>query len=114
MRRVLLAVLFAIGIPAGHAMAAPQILGLVATADTPTELKCSNGTCSAEFSAICLQQGREAPKNGTPYRIVDTAALAIVVTGKDGAQRRLPATGLTISNARSYAAVTISISRRSS
>ena len=32
MRRVLLAVLFAIGIPAGHAMAAPQILGLVATA----------------------------------------------------------------------------------
>lgn len=109
MRRVLLAVLFAIGLPAGHALAAPQILGLVATADTPTELTCSNGTCSAEFSAICLQQGREAPKNGTPYRIVDKAALSIIVTGRDGAQRRLPATGLNVSNARSYAAVTISI-----
>jgi hypothetical protein len=109
MRRVLLAVLCAIVFPVGHAMAAPQILGLVATADTPTELKCVNGTCSAEFSAICLQQGREAPKNGTPYAAVDSAALTFVVTGKDGVQTRLPAAGLAISSARSYAAVTIRI-----
>lgn len=109
MRRVLLAALFAIGLPAGHAMAAPQILGLVATADTPTELKCVDGTCSAEFSAICLQQGREAPKNGTPYEAVDNSALAVIVTGQDGNTRRVPATGLVINSARSYAAVTIRI-----
>ena len=109
MRRVLFAALCAIGFQAGSAMAAPQILGLVATADTPTELTCENGTCSAEFSAICLQQGREAPKNDTPYQTVDDAALTFVVTGKDGVQRRLPATGLTIESARSYVAVTIRV-----
>lgn len=109
MRRVLLAALCAIGFPASHASAAPQILGLVATADTPTELKCENGTCSAEFSAICLQQGREAPKSGAPYRAANNTPLTFVLTGKDGVQRRLPATGLTITSARSYTAVTIRI-----
>lgn len=91
------------------AAAAPQILGLVATAETPTELKCHDGACSAEFSAICLQQGREAPKNGTPYQAIDNAALTLILTGADGRRRRLPATGLTIRSARSYAAVTIRI-----
>jgi len=110
MRRVLFVTFLAIGLPIGSAVAAPQILGLVATADTPTELKCANGTCSAEFSAICLQQGRDAPKNGTPYEAVDHSALTLVVTGEDGKTRRLPATGLVINSARSYAAVTVRIS----
>jgi len=109
MRRALFVIFFAIGLPIGSAMAAPQILGLVATADTPTDLKCANGTCSAEFSAICLQQGRDAPKSGTLYEAVDNSALALVVTGRDGKSRRLPATRLTINSARSYTAVTIRI-----
>lgn len=109
MRRLLPAVTLAFAFASGHVMAAPQILGLVATADTPTELKCVNGTCSAEFSAICLQQGRDAPKNDTPYEVVDNSALALVVTDKDGKTRQLPATGLVINSARSYAAVIIRI-----
>jgi hypothetical protein len=109
MRRLLPAVILVFVFAAGHATAAPQILGLVATADTPTELKCANGTCSAEFSAICLQQGRDAPKNGTPYEVVDNSALALVITNKDGKTRRIPAAGLVINSARSYAAVTIRI-----
>ena len=109
MRRVLIAASVAIAFQAGSALAAPQILGLVATADTPTELTCHNGMCSAEFSAICLQQGRDAPTNDTPYQALDDTALTFVLTGHDGVRRRLPATGLTIRSARSYAAVTIRI-----
>lgn len=109
MHRVLLAAIVAFGFQAGDAAAAPQILGLVATADTPTELRCHDGMCSAEFSAICLEQGRDAPTNDTPYWAVDGAALTFVLTGSDGVERRLPASGVTIRSARSYAAVTIRI-----
>ena len=48
--------------------AAPQLLGLVSTG-SPVDLNCSGGTCSAEFSAFCLQPKRSLPTQGTAYRL---------------------------------------------
>jgi hypothetical protein len=109
MRRFILATLFAVAWPFTGAVAAPQALGLIASGETPTELNCIDGTCSAEFSAFCLQQSADTPRHGTPYSVVDGSALSFVVTDKNGAQRRVPATGLTVRSARSFAAAVISV-----
>ncbi|NQV57763.1 MAG: hypothetical protein HQ503_18010 [Rhodospirillales bacterium] len=75
------------------AIAAPQILGLVATAE-PVPLSCAGGICSAEISAVCLQEHRPAPDAGTAYRPAQGAALTLVVESEDGVQRELPVAGL--------------------
>ena len=64
------------GVIGGRASAAPQILGLVATT-APTPLTCSDGMCSAQFSAFCLQQHRISPTAGTAYRPAKGTALTL-------------------------------------
>ena len=49
------------------AQAAPQILGLMASAE-PVPMTCVDGTCTAELSSVCLQQQRPTPLTGTVYR----------------------------------------------
>lgn len=109
MRRFTFAVLLAILLPAAPAIAAPQMLGVFATGPNPTPLRCVDGTCSAEFSAFCLQQQRDAPLDGTPYATVDPSQFQLTVRGADGQVRTVQADGLTIRSARNYAAVRISI-----
>ncbi len=94
---------------AGRASAAPQILGLVATT-SPTSLTCSDGMCSAQLSAFCLQQYRTSPRSGTPYRPAKGTELALNFTGPDGVKRSIPAGNrATITAHRGYYAVLISI-----
>ena len=89
--------------------AAPQILGMVATAE-PMPLVCAGGTCSAEFSTFCLQDKRVPPRPGTAYTVARGGGLTLVVTGRDGSERRLPAAGLVrVASARAYMAVTVSV-----
>ena len=109
MRRLFMAGFFLAALPVSGAAAAPQALGLLATGDTPVELQCVDGVCSAEFSAFCLQQDRTVPKNGTAYRQTDGSKLRLVLTGRDGTRRAVPASGLTIRSARGFAAVVVSI-----
>ncbi len=98
--------------PLGGAAAAPQILGMVATAE-PMLLVCAGGTCSAEFSAFCLQDKRVPPRSGTAYTVAHGVGLTLVVTAADGSQRRLPAAGLVrVTSARAYMAVTVSVTER--
>ena len=78
--------------PTGGAAAAPQILGMVATAE-PMPLVCAGGTCSAEFSTFCLQDKRVPPRPGTAYTVAGGGGLTLVVTATDGSERRLPAAG---------------------
>ena len=93
----------------GGAAAAPQILGMVATAE-PMPLVCAGGTCSAEFSTFCLQDKRVPPRSGTAYTVARGEGLTLVVTGRDGSERRLPAAGLVrVASARAYMAVTVSV-----
>lgn len=84
-----LAMLFALP---GGAAASPQALGIVASNGHPTPLVCdAAGECRAGFSAFCLQQAREAPPQGTPYRLAEGGSLILVVTRSNGRTARLPA-----------------------
>ena len=69
------------------AQAAPQILGLIATA-TPLPLQCADGICIVDVSGVCLQEHRPAPRPGTAYRAAENAALTLVVHTADGSERR--------------------------
>ncbi len=98
------------GMPLAGAGAAPQILGLVASAE-PMALVCAGGTCSAEFSSFCLQDKRVPPRPGTAYTVARGEGLTLVVTAGDGSRRHLPAVGLVqVTSARAYMAVTVSVS----
>jgi hypothetical protein len=96
-------------VPLRGAVAAPQILGLVATAE-PMPLDCAGGICSAEFSSFCLQDKRVPPRPGTAYSVARGEGLTLVLTTADGSRRRLPAAGLVqVTSTRAYMAVTLSL-----
>ncbi len=71
---------------AGAALAAPQIVAAIPTGEEVT-LTCAGGTCSAEFSTICLQKSRTPPKRDTAYGLHGPERSAVVFTGtrRDGA-----------------------------
>lgn len=97
--------------PLAGARAAPQVLGVVTTAE-PVPLVCDSDVCLAEFSTFCLQSNRNPPRPGTPYRLAGAEALTLVLTAADGTRRAMPAAGLvTVASARAYMAVRISIPR---
>ena len=68
--------------------AAPQILGLIASAE-PIPMTCVDGTCTAELSSVCLQQHRPTPFAGTEYRPASSTVITLTVAGPDGENRRL-------------------------
>lgn len=109
MRKFCFIVLLATFAPFAPSHAAPQMLGLFATGPAATPLRCDDGVCSAEFSAFCLQQNRDAPLDGTAYRPVDSTQLRLVLRDRAGDRRAVPAEELTIRSARNYTAVRIAM-----
>lgn len=93
----------------GHA--APQALGVVASNGIATPLICDgSGECSARISAFCLQEARDAPSQGTVYRLADTSAMSLRVTRSDGSSFRLAANGyVRIESQLGFTAVKISL-----
>lgn len=92
--------------PAG---AAPQILGLVASAE-PVPMTCAGGLCTAELSSVCLQQSRPTPSTGTAYVPAEGTQITLTVTAKDGASRaRRVETALSFRSVRQYTAVEVSV-----
>jgi len=79
---------------AGPAVAAPQILGLVASNGLPTPLSCQNGSCSGSLASFCLQAARDAPITGSFYRLVGGGQLTLLATTADGRRLALPAADL--------------------
>lgn len=77
----------------GAALAAPQILGLVATGEA-VPMQCENGACTALLSSFCLQERRLPPDFETPYQPARPGAVTLAVTMADGQVRRLDAAGL--------------------
>lgn len=98
---------------AGHgAVAAPQVLGLVASNGQPTPLACGDRDCRAHFSAFCLQQGRPAPAHGDLYSVAPGGDLTLVVTKTTGETERLPAAGVVrIESQIGFTSVEISLPR---
>ena len=85
-----LALAASIGLAAGRADAASQVLGLVASNGLPTPLQCQDGTCSAHLSSFCLQQARPAPSANSEYELASGGTLTLIATLADGRQIRLP------------------------
>ena len=85
-------------------IAAPQILGLIATVQ-PTPPKCVNGVCKAEFSTVCLQEYRPSPSPGNAYKASRDSTLTLAVAGKmiDVTDR------VTIKSVRNFSSVFISL-----
>ena len=77
---------FLFALSGGVVHAAPQILGVVASA-APVPMTCSGGLCTADFSAFCMQQHRVSPRGGTLYRTAKGTNLTLVSTAPDGTQR---------------------------
>jgi hypothetical protein len=93
-----------------NAMAAPQVLGLVASNGVPTPLTCDGIVCSAHFSSFCLQQNRPAPAHGDRYTVAPGSELTLVVTASDGRTLRLPGREhLTIESAIGFTSVSVQI-----
>jgi hypothetical protein len=101
--------LIAIALVFAPAQAAPQILGLIASAE-PVPMTCANGTCTAELSSVCLQQHRPTPPAGTVYRPATRTQITLTVTGPNGIKRRLPvAAALSFTSLRQFSAVKVSL-----
>ena len=102
------AALAALALFATGSLAAPQMLSVVASG-APIPMHCADGVCRAELSALCLEQERTMPEDGTPYDALDPGKLTLVVKAADGSVRSLPAGGLHIVSRRSQIAVEVSL-----
>jgi len=91
------------------ASAAPQILGLVATS-APLPLTCSDGTCSVEVSAVCLQEHRPVPASGTAYTLPNEADVTLTLTKPDGTKTKVLVGHLvSLTSLRTFTSVSISL-----
>ncbi len=77
----------------GAAWAAPQIMGLVATAE-PAPMQCADGKCTALLSAFCLQEKRLLPDLDSIYLPAGADQVVLIVTAADGRTTRMEAGGL--------------------
>src|SRR3546814_11252281 len=84
------------------AVAAPQILGLVASTG-PIPLACDDAGCRAELSSFCLQQPRANPAPDTAYQPAAAGGIFLGGTDLEGAAVRLAAApSLLFSTARGF------------
>jgi hypothetical protein len=91
------------------AHAAPQALGVMASAD-PVPLVCAGSECRAEVTAFCLQESRPVPPEGTAYQAIGTAPMSLVLSRADGTTLTLDAaTHARLSSRRGFTAVSIAI-----
>ncbi len=87
------------------AHAAPQILGLVASAQ-PIPLTCEGGICRAQVSAVCLQQHRNSPEPGTAYLPAQSSKITLNgAGGKSGAVQGL----VKMASVRCFTSVSVSL-----
>ena len=106
----LIVLLTAFGVLGQTAVAAPQILALVASKGDATPMTCVDGKCRAELTSFCLQQSRPTPAAGTVYRAIRPSDLTLIVKRADGTTRHVPAGDLLMltaahSNTRVYASL---------
>ena len=91
------------------ANAAPQILGLVATAQ-PVPLTCVDGVCRAEITTVCLQEHRRAPMPGRAYKAGQGTQISLNVTGRDGTIKTVAvAEKIILTARRHYTSVVLSL-----
>ncbi len=88
--------------------AAPQILA-VASTDLPIPINCEKGECSAELTAICLQEHRASPQAGHEYYIHGDKKLQLTLTTAKGVEIDLTNLPVTLKTARGHTALRVSL-----
>ena len=88
--------------------AAPQILGLVASAD-PLPLNCERGVCATQASSFCLQKWRLSPPAGTEFTVANNTGLSLIATTNDGVQVSVINPKMSIVAARGHTSVELGI-----
>lgn len=92
------------------AVAAPQILGIVASNGLPMPLHCEKGYCSARLASFCLQEGRYAPNSSSEYRLAPGSRLTILADLGNGRSLRIPGESLlTIRTSSGFTALSVSL-----
>ena len=89
-RATLASIITLLALLPGAAWAAPQIMGLVATAE-PTPMQCADGQCTALLSAFCLQEKRLPPDFDSAYLPSGTRQVTLIATMIDGRTIRMEA-----------------------
>jgi hypothetical protein len=92
-RSILVSAITLLALLPGGAWAAPQIMGLVATAE-PAPMQCEDGKCTVLLSAFCLQEKRLPPDFHSAYLPADTGQVVLIVSTTDGRKVRMEAGGL--------------------
>lgn len=100
----------AVALSATPAQAAPQGLGLVATAQ-PVPMLCDADGCIAQLSSFCLQRNRKSPNYGTRYHVVAGGGLWLHLTDAGGGRRTVSAAGFAqLVSSRGNTAVEVRVS----
>jgi hypothetical protein len=89
-------------------LAAPQILGLVAS-DDALPLSCERGVCATQASTFCLQKWRQSPPAGTRFVVADNQGLRLIVTTNSGLQVIVPNPQMSIISSRGHTSVRLSV-----
>ena len=91
------------------AIAAPQILGLVATSQ-PLPLTCKNGTCKVEVTTVCLQEHRVAPMPGRAYTAGKGTEITMNIAAANGLRKSISVSKkISIIAQRHYTSVVLSL-----
>lgn len=91
--------------------AAPQVLGLIASA-TPVPLVCRGETCSAELTTFCLQQWRSSPQLSARYQPTGGEGVTLIGHRADGTEVALAAEALEFETLGGHSSIYVQLSRR--
>jgi hypothetical protein len=93
----------------GPAVAAPQILALLPTAE-PLPLICEKDVCRVEVASMCLQEHRKAPNSYQTYYPGEGTRLTLAVQTRSGELKKADVTGaVTLHAVRGFVAVSVGL-----
>jgi len=95
----------------GLAHAAPQLLGVIASA-SPLKLQCDGGTCAVELTTFCMQSERDTPDRHHVYTVHDLSFFRIVAETSNGETTDVALPSAKVSAERGYTAARIEFSVR--
>jgi len=96
-------------VTAAPVLAAPQILGVIAS-NQVVPMLCDTGVCAAELSTICLQRKRDDPAPGTVYQFDRPGSATLIVTAADGKTSEFPAGDFVeVTSKRLYTAANVTL-----
>jgi len=106
-----LAVAAGIALAPAMAHAAPQLLGVIASA-SPLRLQCDGGTCAVELTTFCMQSERDTPDRHHVYTAHDLSVFRIVAEDADGTPADVAVRSAKVSAERGYTAARLEFSVR--